>query len=100
MTLNGREKTKYTEEVLLFVVGVHFLVLVRNTLLLENNPTPLNIRAELSDVSLKVLGKVAPMNIPIQPRKLGPGARYAVQRSSPRFQWHGGKCERLGLETL
>lgn len=55
------ERLPNTEEVLLFVVGVHFFVLIRYTLLLENNPTPLNIRAELSDVSLKTLGDVTPI---------------------------------------
>lgn len=55
------ERLSNTKEVLLFVVGVHFFVLIRDTLLLENDPTPLNIRAELSDVSLKTLGDVTPM---------------------------------------
>ena len=37
-----------TEEMLLFLVGVHLLVLVRDALLLERDPGTLDVGAELT----------------------------------------------------
>lgn len=79
-----------TEEVLFFVVWVHFLVLVRNPLLLEDYPTPLNIGAELTHTFTKspcarqyqILLVSTRNAIPIQTRTQGPEQRCAALQSS------------------
>ena len=48
LTNNERRRIiEYTKEMFLFLVRVDFLVLVWNATLLESNPGPLDIRAEL-----------------------------------------------------